>query len=100
MPRSTRLGEALSGHTPFENDDNHDIIYSLKGVRFKALSAPGPSGARPEHLREMMACSNKQLGRRLLQSISKFVDAASRGLLPDESRFILDSRLVYLKKKN
>ena len=47
----------------------------------------------------MLACGNKRLGRRLLQSIGKFANAASTGQLPAEARFILDSRLVFLRKK-
>ena len=43
--------------------EEENISHSLKGVRFKALSAPGPTGARPEHLRELLACPNKRISR-------------------------------------
>ena len=85
----------------FEENLNEDqvVVNSLKGVRFKALSAPGPTGARPEHLRELLECGNKRTARALASSVSAFVDAAIRGKLVEEARFILDSRLVFLKKK-
>jgi hypothetical protein len=91
----------LSGFVPEENvdDDDHVVVKSLKGVRFKALSAPGPSGARPEHLRELLDCSNKRTARVLANSVSAFVDTATHGKLVEDTRFILDSRLVFLKKK-
>ena len=47
----------------------------------------------------MLDCSNKRTARALGKSVSDFVDAASRGQLIDAARFILDSRLVFLKKK-
>ena len=73
--------------------------YALRGVRFRAMSAPGPSGMRPEHLRELVAVRDRRTASRLLASISKFVDAAIAGELCDAARWILDSRLVYLRKK-
>ena len=83
-----------------EDLEDHEVMHSLKGIHFKALSAPGPSGARPEHLRELLACPNKRVSRRLVGSLSNFVDVATRGKLIKEARFILDSRVVYLRKKN
>ena len=47
----------------------------------------------------MLACPNKRIARRLVGSVSTFVDAAKRGRLSVGTRFILDSRLVYLRKK-
>lgn len=91
LPCSTRPGVP-------DLPENHEVEYSLKGVRFKVLSAPGPSGARPEHLREMLSCPNKRTARRMVGSVSKFVDIAQRGRLPTQARFILDSRLIYLRK--
>ena len=100
LPCSTRPGGALYGEGVFPDlPEDHEGVYSLKGVRFKALSAPGPSGARPEHLREMLNCLNKRTTRRMVGSVSKFVDIAQRGRLPTQARFILDSRLIYLRKK-
>ena len=104
LPQSVRPSEALSGGIGVDEIDEpnaeSEFGYGLKGVRFKALSAPGPSGARPEHLKELLACGNKRVAREFARNIGKFVVAASEGHLPDEARFILDSRLVYLRKKH
>ena len=104
LPQSVRPMEALSGGIGVEEIDEVgaeiELGYGLKGVRFKALSAPGPSGARPEHLKELLACGNKRVAREFARNIGKFVAAASGGHLPEEARFILDSRLVYLRKKH
>ena len=100
LPRSIRPDSALSGPlSPLEPDENSEIKYSLKGVHFKALSALGPSGARPEHLRELLATKNKRVSQRLAQSIGRLVDVASKGELPDGASFVLDSRLVFIMKK-
>ena len=100
LPRSSRPDTALSSPLPIsEPDENHEIKYSLKGIHFKALSAPGPSGARPEHMRELLATRNKRVSQKLIQSIGRLVDVATKGELPDGARFLLDSRLVFLRKK-
>ena len=73
--------------------------YALAGVHFRAMSAPGPSGARPEHLREFVAVRDRRIASRLTRAIGKFVDVSSSGQLCPDARWILDSRLVFLKKK-
>ena len=90
----------MSGFVPEENpDEEHVVVNNSEGVRFKALLAPGLSGDRPEHLRELFDCGNKRAARVFANSVSEFVDAAIRGKLVEEARFIFDSRLVFLKKK-
>ena len=74
-------------------------VNALAGVHFRAMSAPGPSGARPEHLREFVVVRDRRIASRLTRAIAKLVDVASIGQLCAEGRWILDSRLVYLKKK-
>ena len=104
LPQSVRPSEALSGGIGGDQINQvsaeKELGYGLKGVRFKALSAPGPSGARPEQLKELLACGNKRVAREFARNVGKFVAAASEGHLPAEARFILDSRLVYLRKKH
>ena len=61
----SRMLEALAGDetsnpTPAVdaqdiNDERSDGGSPLRGVRFSALTAPGPSGMRPEHAREMLS---------------------------------------------
>ena len=64
------------------------------------MSAPGPSGTRPEHLRELVAQKDRRTASALTKAIGKFVHAAVCGKLPQESRWIMDSRLCYLAKKD
>ena len=71
---------------------------ALGGVHFRAMSGPGPSGARPEHLREMLSVRRRAVVNRLLRKISELVERASSGALPDSARWLLDSRLVFLRK--
>ena len=72
----------------------------LRGVRFAAMSAPGPSGARPEHLREALAARSRQASNRLLTALDSLMAAAARGVLPEGMRWLTRSRLVFLKKKH
>ena len=100
LPNSTRPDAARAHSTEPPDEVEASRGYALAGVHFRAMSAPGPSGARPEHLREFVAVRNRRIASRLLQAISKFVDAATAGYLTIDTRWILDSRLVFLKKKN
>ena len=68
-------------------------------MRFRACSGPGPSGARPEHLRELSACRDRRAASRLLRAIAVFSEEATSGRLCAEARWILESRLVFLRKK-
>ena len=105
LPRSADGDRALDGSTIIipdgvqeGNDSNRRPV--MKGIRFSVLSAPGPSGARPEYLKEALHTPRRQVVSQLLTSLSVVVDAATNGTLPDAARWILDSRLVYLQKKN
>ena len=72
--------------------------HALRGVLFPALSAAGPSGMRPEHLKEALMVRNRATHKRLLRAVAKLGDLGGAGELPDEARWILDSRVVFLKK--
>ena len=78
---------------PLETEESQSG-YALAGVHFRAMSAPGPSGATPEHLREFVAARDRRIASRLTRAIAKLVDVASTGQLCAEGRWILDSRLV------
>ena len=71
---------------------------ALGGVRFPALSAAGPSGARPEHLNEALLARRRSVTARLLRAIARVVRCARQGGLPDEAAWLGDSRLAYLSK--
>ena len=72
---------------------------ALAGVRFKALSAPGPSGARPEHLRDMLQCGRRRVTNRLLRALPATQAFAKAGSLPPAWKWVLRTRLIFLRKK-
>ena len=71
----------------------------LRGVRFPAMPAAGPSGTRPEHLREAIAVRSRPVANRLISALGEFIDAARTGKLPPGLRWITRSRLVFLRKE-
>ena len=79
--------------------DADDLPKPLEGVRFAPKSGPGPSGRRPEHIRDMLSCSRRRVVNRLLAAIAAAEAMAERGDLPNSWRWVLKTRLVFLKKK-
>ena len=71
----------------------------LEGVHFAAESAPGPSGRRPEHLRDLLACPRRRATRRLLALLSRLQSEAASGRLPQCMNWLLRTRVVYIGKK-
>ena len=71
------------------------------GVRFGALSAPGPSGLRPEHLRAFGMSRHVAARHKYEDAMRRFVAAAVRGdLPPDSCWWITDSSLTFARKPN
>ena len=102
LPRSTYPDAVISSSPNNGADDSETSVLegrALAGVRFRALSAPGPSGFRPEHLRELIAIRDRRCTGALFVSIASFIGVAIAGKLCKEARWILDSRLIYLRKK-
>ena len=102
LPSSTRpdLAHSEPPAPPADSDAGPSAAgKALDGVRFGALSAPGPTGARPEHLQEAIACKPRAAGMKLARAVSALHAAAQDGHLPACARWILDSRLVFLRKK-
>ena len=81
------------------SDGGADQPYRMKGIHFAALSAPGLTGARPEHYKEALANPRRIIRNALFKSLDYVINTATRGDLPEAARWILESRLVYLKKK-
>ena len=52
---------------------------ALKGISFAAMSAPGPSGARHEHLRSFLRIKRKCVVNRLLRVLETFLKRALGG---------------------
>jgi hypothetical protein len=82
------------------HDDVEPASSPLEGVRFAALSGPGPSGMRPEHIRDMLNCGLRRISNRLLRALQVTEALAAGGDLPDAWRWMLDSRLAYIKKRS
>ena len=64
-----------------------------------AEAEAGKPHARPEHLREFVAVRDRKIASRLIRAISKLIEVGISGHLCTEARWILNSRLVFLKKK-
>lgn len=86
----------------FSNPARHDAgddDWPLKGVRYSALTAPGPSGMRPEHLKELLGVRQRAASNRLLRSLARVHEAFASGNLGTSARWLLRTRLVWIKKK-
>jgi hypothetical protein len=70
-----------------------------EGVRFGALSAPGPSGLRPEHLHAFATCRRSRSRHNYDQAMRLFVSTAIRGALPPAAWWITSSSLTFTRKK-
>ena len=105
LPRSERpdqvLADAVGGDTELEIVPARDSMRQiLKGVRFKGSSAPGPSGCRPEHLQDALSARPRSSASRLWVALNEFYSKAVDGSLASHCRWLLGSRLVYLRKKS
>ena len=72
----------------------------LKGVRYAALTAPGPSGTRAEHIRDMLSVPRRRDANRLLRALTQLHNAIDEGRLCDEARWLTRTRLCWQRKKN
>ena len=114
LPRSSDSSSALSsqvdvpspdapasGDTPTPSrSDRWQECSPLKGVKYASLVAPGPSGARPEHLRDMLSVPRRADANRLLKSLAAFHKAIDNGALPADARWITRTRLCWQRKKS
>ena len=104
MPASESPEEALSAAADvvperIESASRDNVRHVLKGIRFGALSAAGPSGCRPEHLNGARSAQPRAAASRLSRAITEFYEVASVGGLADHCRWLLGSKLVFLRKK-
>ena len=94
------LSESVDGMADrTETGSRDNTRHVLKGIRFGALSAAGPSGCRPEHLNDALSAQPRSTASRLLRAITEFNEVASVGGLADHCRWLLGSKLVFLRKK-
>ena len=71
---------------------------ALKGISFAAMSAPGPSCARYEHLRSFLRIKRKCVVDRLLRVLETFLGRALGGDLRCRAHWVLHSQLTFLCK--
>ena len=100
LPQAER-GDALCSRPEAQPDDppRGEEEHPLKGVRFASLTAPGPSGERPEHAKELLSCHSRQVANRLCRAMGALQRKIKAGALIEEARWIKRSRLVFLEKK-
>ena len=113
LPKTTLPGGSLAAAAPQTQQPaapgpNLDVAASpqhdtdewpLKGVRYSALTAPGPTGTRPEHLKELLGVRQRTVANRLVRALSALHKALQNGTLGSSGRWLLRTRLVWLKKK-
>ncbi len=71
----------------------------MKGVKYAAMTALGPSGTRPEHANEALGIRQKAIARRLAHAMLKVQNLASEGRLPEEARWLTKTRLAFLENR-
>ena len=72
----------------------------LRGLRFPPMSAAGPSGSRPEHVRDALNIRRRCVANRYLRLLGTFLEKAMAGSLPSTARWILGSQATFLDKPN
>ena len=65
---------------------------------FAALTAPGPTGERAEHLQQCLRTRHLGARRRLFRALDLLTVRAARGMLPMEARWILNTKLIFMEK--
>eukprot|EP00973_Karenia_brevis_P095007 12425215-Karenia_brevis.AAC.1 len=67
-------------------------------VSLPNLTAPGPTGERPEHLRDCLVHNNAGARRRLLKALDALTLQWASGMASPEARWLLNTSLTWLKK--
>ena len=65
----------------------------FKGVRYAALTAPGPTGTWVEHIRHMLSVPRRRDADRLLRAPTQLHTAIEEGRLCDEALWLTHTRL-------
>lgn len=81
-----------------KNDGGDTRVPLIPMPRFAALSAPGPSGERAEHLAECLETRRVVVKRRLHRALDHLTVRAARGTLPKGANWLLHTQLTFLKK--
>ena len=100
-PVAAGMGFLNENPTPQTQPANSNSPISespLKGIRFGPMTAPGPSGRRDEHIRELLSIRRRSVANRLLRLIGEAVKRGLEGSLPPAARWILGSGMTFLEK--
>ncbi len=71
----------------------------LDGVHYAKLTAPGPSGFRAEHLKEMLGVRRRAEAQSLRLSLARLHECLRRKAAPNALRWLPRTRLCWQKKK-
>ena len=91
--------DALPHDVEMASASNVEFEHPLEGIHYRPITAPRPTGTRPEHAKEALGIRQKAIARKLARSMRDVQQMAIRGELPCEARWLTRTRLCYLKKK-
>ena len=74
-------------------------VASLPHAKQAPMSAAGPTGERQEHLGAIISFAGAGQRRRLFRGLDNLTVKWAIGDLPEESRFLLNTQLMFLKKE-
>eukprot|EP00973_Karenia_brevis_P087179 12087091-Karenia_brevis.AAC.1 len=78
--------------------EQHQGKKGIPWVSFPSLSAPGPSGERPEHLRDCTACNHASSRKRLTRILDALTVQWAVGRTAESAGWLLNTSLSWLQK--
>ena len=72
----------------------------FSGLHYAALTAPGPTGTRPEHITDLLNVPRRIHANKVHAALSALFCGISAGSLPPAARWLTRTRLCWQRKKN
>ena len=72
----------------------------FSGLHYAALTAPGPTGTRPEHITDLLNVPRRIHANKIHAALSALFCRISAGSLPPAARWLTRTRLCWQRKKN
>ena len=72
----------------------------FSGLHYAALTAPGPTGTRPEHITDLLNVPRRVHANKIHAALSALFCRISAGSLPPAARWLTRTRLCWQRKKN
>ena len=72
----------------------------FSGLHYAALTAPGPTGTRPEHITDLLNVPRRIHANKIHAALSALFCRVSVGTLPPAARWLTRTRLCWQRKKN